>query len=90
VPTPVQFEEGYLVQTDYLERRLGNCFRNVFPGLGEEDMAAASMDSVEAWDSLKMMTLIVVLEEEFEVEIPLDEIENLISFKLLKNFLSGA
>ena len=53
-------------------------------------MAAASMDSVEAWDSLKMMTLIVILEEEFETEIPLDEIENLTSFGALQSFLSGA
>jgi acyl carrier protein len=75
---------------DDLEQRLTSCFQTVFPGLQGEEMAAASMDTVAAWDSLKMMTLIVVLEEEFEVEIPLDEIENLISFKLLKNFLSGA
>jgi acyl carrier protein len=75
---------------DDLEQRLTSCFQTVFPSLRGEDMAAASMDTVAAWDSLKMMTLIVVLEEEFEVEIPLDEIENLSSFKFLKNFLSGA
>ena len=75
---------------DDLERRLGSCLQTVFPNLGEEDMAAASMETVEQWDSLKMMTLIVVLEEEFEVEIPLEEIENLLSFKALHGFLSGA
>jgi acyl carrier protein len=78
------------VQMDDLERRLSNCFQNVFPRLAEGDMAAASMGSVEAWDSLKMMTLIVILEEEFETEIPLDEIENLTSFGALQSFLSGA
>ena len=71
------------------EQRLGNCFRTVFPKLGDEDIAVASMESFKEWDSLKMMTLIVVLEEEFEVEIPLDDIENLTSFRALQSFLSG-
>ena len=73
-----------------LERRLTSCFQSVFPNVGGEELSAASMDTLEEWDSLKMMTLLVVLEEEFEVEIPLDEIENLTSFKALQNFLSGA
>jgi acyl carrier protein len=74
---------------DDFEQRLSSCFRTVFPKLGDEDITAASMESFEEWDSLKMMTLIVVLEEEFEIEIPLDDIENLTSFRALQSFLSG-
>ena len=36
-----------------------------------------------------MITLIVVIEEEFEVTVPGDEIENLTSFQTLHDYLYG-
>jgi acyl carrier protein len=49
----------------------------------------ASITSVSEWDSVAAISLIVVLEEEFGTEISPDEIENLISFGLVQNYLEG-
>lgn len=43
----------------------------------------ASMDSVEGWDSLKQMNLVLALEESFGVTIPDDDAGNATSFKLI-------
>ena len=49
----------------------------------------ASITSVSEWDSVAAISLIVVLEEEFGAEISPDEIENLISFELVQNYLES-
>jgi len=43
-----------------------------------------SPETLEAWDSLKQMNLIVALEEEFNLEFTDEEIEDLLNFKLIK------
>lgn len=43
----------------------------------------SSQDNVENWDSLKHLDLVVALEEEFDIVFPIEEIGNLISFKLI-------
>ena len=43
----------------------------------------ASMDSVEGWDSLKQMNLVLALEESFGVSIPDEDAGNATSFKLI-------
>jgi len=68
---------------DDLENRLTACFITVFPKLQEAEVTSASMATFKEWDSLRMITLVVVIEEEFEVTVPVDEIENLTSFQTL-------
>ena len=67
--------------------QLVGCLIAVFPNLDETEVEAASMDTVKEWDSLKMITLIVLIEEEFEIEVPVDDIENLTSYQALQNLL---
>ncbi|HVJ42753.1 MAG TPA: acyl carrier protein [Dongiaceae bacterium] len=43
----------------------------------------ASQGTIEQWDSLRHMNLILALEEEFEVRFPEDQIDQLASFKLI-------
>ena len=43
----------------------------------------SSQDNINAWDSIKHLDLVVVLEEEFDILFPEEEIGNLISFKLI-------
>lgn len=74
---------------DDLENRLTACFTTVFPKLREAEVTSASMATFKEWDSLRMITLVVVIEEEFEVTVPVDEIENLTSFQTLHNYLDG-
>ena len=44
----------------------------------------SSMDTIEAWDSIKHMDLILSLEEEFGVAVPDEEAGDLTSYALIK------
>jgi acyl carrier protein len=44
----------------------------------------SSQDNIEAWDSLKHLTLILALEEEFEISIPDEEVGNLVNYKIIE------
>lgn len=44
----------------------------------------SSVDSIESWDSLKHLNLILALEEEFNVTIPDEEVGNLMNYKLIE------
>ena len=50
----------------------------------EEINEDSSQDNIEAWDSIKTLDLIVSLEEEFGVTIPLEEVGNMVNFKYIK------
>lgn len=44
----------------------------------------ASSDTIENWDSLRHLNLILALEEEFGVTIPDEEVGNLVNYKLIE------
>ena len=44
----------------------------------------SSVDTIENWDSLRHLNLILALEEEFEVSIPDEEVGNLVNYKLIE------
>jgi len=44
----------------------------------------SNQDTIENWDSLRHMHLIVFLEREFDITIPDEIVGNLISFKLIE------
>jgi acyl carrier protein len=70
-----------------LEDRLANCFSVVFPELNANEIKRASTASVATWDSLATVTLISVIEEEFEISLPPDDLEYLVSFDLTADCL---
>ena len=47
----------------------------------------SSPDTIESWDSLKHMNMVVALEEEFNVQFTDDNIIELINMKLIKTVL---
>ncbi len=65
---------------DNNRERLIHCFQAVFPDLNEGDIPRATAERVAAWDSVATVTLTAVIEEEFGVEVPGEEIETLTSF----------
>ena len=65
---------------DVLKARLAQCFCATFPNLKADEAETADMDSVEAWDSLASVNLLVAVEEEFGLTIPPDEYDHLSSF----------
>jgi len=68
-------------------QRLTQCFQLVFPELPQEAIAGASTDTVAAWHSLAALTLMNVVEEEFALEIDLEELANLDSFEKFHSYL---
>ena len=44
----------------------------------------ASPDTIENWDSLRHMNLVLALEEEFDVELTDDQVVEILSYKLIK------
>jgi acyl carrier protein len=67
--------------------RLIKCFAAAFPQLTDAEIVRATPESVSAWDSLASVTLISVLEEEFGVEIEPDDLERLVSFEKVMDYL---
>ncbi len=47
-----------------------------------------SMDTVEAWDSIKHMNLVLAIEEEFGVSIPDEDAANITSYSLIRLVLN--
>ncbi len=43
-----------------------------------------NMDNVDSWDSIKHMSLVLALEEEFGVSIPDEDAANITSYALIK------
>lgn len=66
-----------------IEQRLANCFATVFSNLGESEIHRASHTSVANWDSLATITLISVIEEEFDLSVPPEDFEYMVSFPLI-------
>jgi acyl carrier protein len=71
------------------ESRLERCFQAVFPGLTPAQVAAASVDTVEDWDSMRALTLIEVLQEEFGLSFPDEDVEVLTSFSAIQTYLKA-
>jgi acyl carrier protein len=67
--------------------RLIQCFKATFPELSEAEIPRASLSSVASWDSIAAMTLVVLIEEEFGVRAPLEDIADLVSFDLILDYL---
>ena len=44
----------------------------------------SSIDSIENWDSIRHLNLILALEEEFNITIPDEEVGDLVNYKLIE------
>ena len=44
----------------------------------------ASPDTIENWDSVRHMNLVLALEEEFDIEFTDDQVVEILSYKLIK------
>jgi len=72
---------------DETRDRLTKCFEVVFPDLPQDAIAGASTATVAAWDSIAAITLMNVVQDEFGLEIDLDDLANLDSFANLHSYL---
>ena len=70
-----------------IEDRIKNIVSSVFEIPTEEINDESSSDTIESWDSLRHMNMVVALEEEFNVQFTDDNIAELINMKLIKTVL---
>jgi acyl carrier protein len=73
-----------------VDDRLTRCFVSVFPGLSPDEIRAASVESVPAWDSLAAVTLIAVLEQEFDTQIDLMQLPEFTSYDAVRTYMLKA
>ncbi len=71
-----------------VESRLFCCFAAAFKSLSHEEIPRAAVASVAEWDSMTSLTLVALVEEEFQVRIQLPDIPNLTSFKDIATYLA--
>jgi acyl carrier protein len=69
------------------EKRLICCFASVFPALTADEIQTASIESMGLWDSLSTVTLIAVIQEEFDVEVDPKTLPYLDSFQAFRDYL---
>lgn len=70
------------------EQRLVGCFALAFPELSPDEIRRASMASVASWDSVAAINLVTVIEEEFGIELALEEIGEMASFRTVLDILT--
>ena len=69
---------------DNIEERIKEVMSSVFDVDIESLNEDSSQDNIETWESIKTLDLIVSLEEEFDITIPIEEVGNMTNFKYIK------
>lgn len=72
---------------DETQTRLEKCFLAVFPSLTRSTVYAADVKNTAGWDSVASVTLLAAVEEEFDIQIDLQDSTALFSFAGLLNYL---
>ena len=72
---------------DETEARLARCFLAVFPSLSMATVLTADTTNTKGWDSVASVTLFATVEEEFDIQIDLQDSTALFSFIGLLEYL---
>jgi|NGEPerStandDraft_6_1074524.scaffolds.fasta_scaffold08900_6 acyl carrier protein len=75
---------------DEIQQRLIKYFQIVFDDLPEREVPRASKQNAAVWDSVASVSLLHVVEDEFQIRIGLDRLDKLDSFKRLYDYVSKA
>lgn len=67
--------------------RLMRCFVATFPNATRDEIRTGKLDLLPGWDSLRGVTLLAVLDEEFGVQIDLPELLELGTIESVKQYL---
>lgn len=74
---------------DQVTDRLRDCFKEVFPDLADEQIETAVRAEMSEWDSLATLTLLAVVEEEFELQLDEEAIGKLTSFSAVRDVVEA-
>lgn len=70
-----------------MENKLKRIMSNIFSISEETVDENSSMDTIENWDSLQHLNLILAIEQEFKVSLSTDEVVQMVNFKVIKSTL---
>lgn len=73
-----------------LDERLRRVFSDVFGVDGDAVTDEASPYTIESWDSIAHLNLVLALEGEFEVQFEIEAIPELVTFRAIREHLQGA
>ena len=71
-----------------LKEKIINVMSVVFEVDETEINEDSSADTIEKWDSLRHLNLILALEEEFGVSIPDEEVGNMVNYKIIYHVIN--
>lgn len=74
--------------TSPIDNSLMRIFADVFQVPIESISPDSSPETIESWDSLQHLNLVLALEQEFSVQFSPDEIEKLVSPRLVSTLLT--
>ena len=66
---------------DNIENRLTNCFIAVFPDFSSDEIRQSSQSTNSSWDSIAVVTLANVIEEEFGFQVNFDRLPEFDSYE---------
>lgn len=72
-----------------LEERLISVFRNTFPDVPEDRLTSVTQENTQSWDSVAAITLMNLVEEEFEMQLDFDDLADLTSFARVRDYLAA-
>ena len=70
-----------------IPQRLAKCFAAAFPQLAPEQIPQASTKTIAQWDSLALVVLTSLIEEEFKIQISPNDLDYFISYEQILAFL---
>jgi acyl carrier protein len=72
---------------DDVQARLAKCFLAIFPDLKPDEIVHSTPESIMVWDSVATVTLVTLVEEEFGLQIDLEDLDQFTSFENLQKYL---
>jgi acyl carrier protein len=67
--------------------RLMRCFELIFPVASRDEITTEELDAMPGWDSLRGVTLLAILDEEFGLQMDLQELLDLGTYGAVKDHL---
>lgn len=75
---------------DQIEEKLISCFSAVMPELSPDEIPRASAIAASNWDSVTIVSLVAVIEDEFGISIEIDDLSEFDSFQGILRYLKSA
>ena len=72
-----------------LRNRVADCFCALFPNRSREELLSASRELIPEWDSLAGVTLLILLQQEFHIDIDLTELEHFNSVQAVLDYVAA-